>query len=95
MDREAWWDTVHGVAKSRTRLSLTHTHTHTHTGVLLALSSGREKTHKAVSGEGHCVYCFGLHMLGQGLSYFIATSLLILRKTLGGIVLRYCYSWRN
>ena len=32
MDREAWWDTVHGVAKSRTRLSLTHTHTHTHRG---------------------------------------------------------------
>ena len=27
MDREAWWATVHGVAKSRTRLS-THTLTH-------------------------------------------------------------------
>ena len=42
MDRGAWWATVHGVAKSRTRLSLcvsacglarTHTHTHTHTHV--------------------------------------------------------------
>ena len=37
MDRGAWWATVHGVAKSRTRLSKacvrlhTHTHTHTHT----------------------------------------------------------------
>ena len=30
IDREAWWTTVHGVAKSWTRLS-THTHTHTHT----------------------------------------------------------------
>ena len=30
MDRGAWWDTVHGVTKSRTRLSdFTHTHTHT------------------------------------------------------------------
>ena len=26
MDREAWWATVHGVAKSQTRLSNTHTH---------------------------------------------------------------------
>ena len=24
MDREAWWDTVHGVEKSRTRLKLSH-----------------------------------------------------------------------
>ena len=32
MDRGAWWATVHGVAKSRTRLSgLAHAHTHTHT----------------------------------------------------------------
>ena len=31
MDREAWWATVHGVEKSRTRLTHTHTHTHTHT----------------------------------------------------------------
>ena len=30
MDRGAWWATVHGVAKNRTRVS--HTHTHTHTG---------------------------------------------------------------
>ena len=40
-DRGAWWTTVHGVAKNRTRLShtdthtrahtRTHTHTHTHT----------------------------------------------------------------
>ena len=29
MDRETWWATVHGVAKSQTWLS-THTHTHTH-----------------------------------------------------------------
>ena len=27
MDRGAWWATVHGVAKSRTRLSNQHTHT--------------------------------------------------------------------
>ena len=36
MDRGAWWATLHGVAKSRTRLSKrahTHTHTHTHTHV--------------------------------------------------------------
>ena len=38
MDREAWWATVHGAAKSETRPSdcvcvraHTHTHTHTHT----------------------------------------------------------------
>ena len=30
MDREAWWATVHGVAKSRTWLTDSHTHTHTH-----------------------------------------------------------------
>ena len=30
MDGRAWWATVYGVTKSRTRLSdLTHTHTHT------------------------------------------------------------------
>ena len=28
MDRETWWTTVHGVAKSHTQLSDTHTHTH-------------------------------------------------------------------
>ena len=27
MDREAWWATIHGVAKSQTRLSDKHTHT--------------------------------------------------------------------
>ena len=32
MNRGAWWTTVHGVAKSRTRLSnWVHMHTHTHT----------------------------------------------------------------
>ena len=31
MDREAWWATVRGVAKSRTRLSDSHIHTHTDT----------------------------------------------------------------
>ena len=34
MDRGAWWDIIHGVAKSWTRLSTRmqeHTHTHTHT----------------------------------------------------------------
>ena len=40
MDRRAWWATVHGITKSRTRLNTcacmcvrahTHTHTHTHT----------------------------------------------------------------
>ena len=32
MDRGAWWDTVHGVAKSRTRLSVyAHKQRHTHT----------------------------------------------------------------
>ena len=30
MDRGAWWATVHGVIKSRTRLTDSHTHTHTH-----------------------------------------------------------------
>ena len=33
-DERAWWATVHGVAKNRTRMSArahTHTHTHTHT----------------------------------------------------------------
>ena len=31
MDREAWWVTVPGIAKSWTQLSTyTHTHTHTH-----------------------------------------------------------------
>ena len=30
MDRGAWWATVHGVEKSRTRLRDEHTHTHTH-----------------------------------------------------------------
>ena len=30
MEREAWWVTVHGAAKSQTRVS-EHTHTHTHT----------------------------------------------------------------
>ena len=30
MDRGAWWATVYGVAKSRTRLSNKHTHSHTH-----------------------------------------------------------------
>ena len=28
MDREAWWATVHGVAKSRTRLELLSMHTY-------------------------------------------------------------------
>ena len=28
MDRGAWWATVHGVAKSRTRLRRLSTHTH-------------------------------------------------------------------
>ena len=31
MDREAWWATVHGVAKVRHMSDLAHTHTHTHT----------------------------------------------------------------
>ena len=31
MDREAWWATVRGVAKSRTQLSDSHIHTHTQT----------------------------------------------------------------
>ena len=32
MDRGAWWVTVHGATKRRTRVSArTHTHTHTHT----------------------------------------------------------------
>ena len=31
MDRGAWWATVHGITKSRTRLNSSHTHTHTHT----------------------------------------------------------------
>ena len=32
INREAWWATVHGVAKSWTQLSVcTHTHTHAHT----------------------------------------------------------------
>ena len=30
MDRETWWATVHGVAKSQTQL-IAHTYTHTHT----------------------------------------------------------------
>ena len=30
MDRGAWWDTVHGVAKSQVRLSDQQKHTHTH-----------------------------------------------------------------
>ena len=31
MDRGAWWDTVHGVAKELdTHKTTTHTHTHTH-----------------------------------------------------------------
>ena len=35
LDRGAWWATVHGFAKSRTRLSnQVHTHTHTHTQCL-------------------------------------------------------------
>ena len=37
MDREAWWATVRGVAKSRTRLSDSHTHTHTHKAYILIL----------------------------------------------------------
>ena len=33
MDRRAWWGTVHGFAKGRTRLSTqAHTYTHTYTG---------------------------------------------------------------
>ena len=32
----AWWDTVHGVAKSQTRLSNYHTHTHTQYELLLS-----------------------------------------------------------
>ena len=28
MDREVWWATVHGVAKSRTQLDTYNTHTH-------------------------------------------------------------------
>ena len=31
MDREAWWATVHGIAKTQIQLSDFHTHTHTHT----------------------------------------------------------------
>ena len=31
LHREAWWTTVHGVAKSWIQLSDLHTHTHTHT----------------------------------------------------------------
>ena len=35
-DREAWWDTAYGVAKSQVGLSdFTHTHTHTHTHHLI------------------------------------------------------------
>ena len=38
MDREAWWATVHGVAKSQTQLKQLNTHTHTHTHTCLLLS---------------------------------------------------------
>ena len=31
MDRETWWATVHGVAKSQTQLKRLNTHTHKHT----------------------------------------------------------------
>ena len=35
MVKRAWWATVHGDAKSRTRLSNSHTYTHTHTVTVL------------------------------------------------------------
>jgi len=40
MDREAWWVTVHGVAKSQTQLKRLSTHT-THSGVYFALFGKR------------------------------------------------------
>ena len=36
MDREAWWVTVHGVAKSRTRLKRLSTHT-TYSGIYFVM----------------------------------------------------------
>ena len=39
MDRETWWSTVHGVAKSQTLLSArARTHTHTHSGVATVIA---------------------------------------------------------
>ena len=59
MDREAWWATVHGVAKSQTRLSMhTHTHTHTHT----CRNDDQRITFDAVSPTTNCMTLGKLHM---------------------------------
>ena len=49
MDKEAWWATVHGAAKSQTQLS-THSHTHTHTGH--GDSNGPPFLHMLCAGRG-------------------------------------------
>ena len=43
MDRAAWQETVHGVAKNQTRVSDYHTHTHTHTHTFLLVKGCNNK----------------------------------------------------
>ena len=60
MDRGAWQDTVHGVAKSWTQLSDSHTHTHTHTHTRKQqLESDMEQQTGSKSGKEYvkAVYC--------------------------------------
>ena len=53
MDGEAWWATVHRVAKSRTRVSDTHTHTHCVPGTDNVSSFYTHKVTHSVNTQWH------------------------------------------
>ena len=60
MNREAWWATIHRVAKSPTQLS-THTHTHTHTKDYWMYNMFRQ-----VGIHSNIPFCYHLPSLPQG-----------------------------
>ena len=50
MDREAWWATVHGIAKSWTQLSMSKTHLRKNETELPEVQRGRKEAHGAEPG---------------------------------------------
>ena len=59
VDRGAWWVSVHGIAKSRTRLSdktHTHTNTHTQTHTHKVKKDEQSNTELATTGSSYCCW---------------------------------------
>ena len=68
MDRETWWATVHGVAKSQTQLiAHTYTHTHTHTHRKKKNWAFREGRKVSMYEEDHVSVGFELRRICTGL----------------------------